>query len=90
MTKLIFELVMASATDPGLISDVDVTNKCAFVTRGPGPPLAAGFDISASYLTAGRKILHDPMPSLALPNRYEVRRWLRRHDPRRRDQHAAG
>jgi predicted O-methyltransferase YrrM len=90
LTNLVFELVMASATDPGLISEVDVANKCAFVTRGPGPPLAGDFDISTSYLTAGRKILHRPILSLELPNRYEVRHWLRRHDPRRQGRRDAG
>jgi predicted O-methyltransferase YrrM len=83
LTKLIFELVMASESDPGLISEVDVTNKCAFVTRGSDSSPRTDFDISTSYLTAGKKLLHRPVVSFDLPNRYEVKRWLRRRDPRR-------
>ena len=90
LTKLIFELMMAAETDPGLISEVDVTSKCAFVTRGGGPMPDSDFDISSSYLTAGRKLLHRPAVSIDLPNRYEVRRWLRRHDPRRRAARETG
>ncbi len=84
LTNLVIELMMAAETDPGLISEVDVTNKCAFVTRGPKSSLPADFDISASYLTAGRRIFPRPPVSFHLPSRYEVRRWLRRHDPRAR------
>ncbi len=84
LTQLVFELVMASATDPGLIAEVDVVDKCAFVTRGERRSVPGDFDISTSYLTAGRRMLPRQPFSLDLPNRYEVRKWLRRHDPRRR------
>lgn len=90
LTKLVFELVMTSESDPGLISEVDVTEKCAFVTRGPGPAPRGDFDISTSYLTAGKKLLHQPIVAVDLPNRYQVRRWLRDHDPRRRSGSPGG
>ena len=81
LTKLIFELVMTAETDPGLISQVDLTDKCAFITRGADPVLQHGLR-HLDHLSHGRrKLLHRPAVSFDLPNRYEVRRWLRRHDP---------
>lgn len=55
MTNVLFEIIMAQASAPGIISKVEILNPAlAVVTRGPDLPYKASFDLSASYKTAGR------------------------------------
>jgi hypothetical protein len=59
LSKLILELVMVVGSRPDLISEMTVLNSQVYLTRGGEAVADAGFDISESYLTAGRQILCD-------------------------------
>lgn len=57
LSKLILELVMAAESRPGLISRINIQHGATYLTRGAETDIGEDFDISDSYLTAGRKIL---------------------------------
>jgi hypothetical protein len=57
LSKLILELVMVVASRPDVISEMSVLNSQVYLTRGGGAVTDTGFDVSKSYLTAGRQIL---------------------------------
>ena len=78
LTKLIFELVMVSASRPGLIRRVDVTDGTVYVTRGADKVTDPGFDISKCYLTSGRTILNR-VPHLSLPSQQKLRNIYHHH-----------
>lgn len=59
LTQLVLELVMTSASRPDVVTDVLVRRDIVAVTRGPAD-LPEGFDISDSYLTAGRRFTERP------------------------------
>ncbi len=56
LSKLIFEVVMLQASRPSLIRDVTIRRSEVYITRGDEQVSFPDFDISASYLTAGRQI----------------------------------
>ena len=58
MSKLILELVMVAESRPGLIRDLSITGGAAYLTRGDEIVPDDAFDVSSSYLTAGRSILY--------------------------------
>ncbi|HUY66432.1 MAG TPA: class I SAM-dependent methyltransferase [Acidimicrobiales bacterium] len=58
MSKLILELVMVAESRPGLIRDLSITGGAAYLTRGDEIVPDDTFDVSSSYLTAGRSILY--------------------------------
>ncbi len=66
MTNLIFELVMAMASDRSLISQIDVADRaCVIVTRGPALPPKAPIDLRAMTNIAGgrtTKLIETPAP----------------------------
>lgn len=56
LTNLLFEVIMAQASAPGIIASVEVpTPYMAIVTRGPNLPHKAKIELSSIYLTAGRE-----------------------------------
>jgi hypothetical protein len=56
LTNLVFELIMVHASNPDVISRVDVVcNSLVVVTRGPGLGHQEKIDIGRSYLTAGKR-----------------------------------
>ncbi len=57
LSKLILELVMVVASQPGLISELTVRPGVVFLTRGEEPVSSEEFDISKRYVTAGRQML---------------------------------
>ena len=58
LSKLILELVMVAASWPGLISEITVRSAQVYLTRGEDLALDAGLDVSGSYLSGGRQMLH--------------------------------
>jgi len=64
LSKLILELVMVSASRPGLVREMTVWNGILYLTRGEEVVSSTGFDIGKSYVTAGRQIFHE---DLAIP-----------------------
>lgn len=55
MTNVLFEILMAHASAPGIISKVEMLNPAfAVVTRGPDLPHGFPLNLSATYKTAGR------------------------------------
>jgi predicted O-methyltransferase YrrM len=82
LSRLILELVMVSASRPGLVQRVDIDGSTAYVTRGDEPVSDTDFDISKSYLTAGRKILNK-RTRLGVPTGQQVRNFVHHHSPRR-------
>jgi len=57
LTELVFELVMAVPSRPGLIADLRVTRDWAVVTRGDLEVDRAAFSIERSYNHRGRDLL---------------------------------
>ncbi len=57
LTRLLFELVLAVPSVPGLIADVAVDRDVVRVRRGDAPVDPAGFDISACSKPRGRRLL---------------------------------
>jgi len=57
LSKLILELVMVSESRPALIREVAVKSGAVYLTRGAEVVRDDTLDVSASYLTGGRKIL---------------------------------
>ena len=78
MSRLVLELVMVSASRPGLIRRVDVTDGTVYVTRGADVVSDPQFDISKSYLTAGRRVL-PKVPRLSLPTGQQLRNLYHHH-----------
>jgi len=59
MTVLVFELVMACAAAPKIISRVTADHDWVIVERGSAPIDAASFDVSKCYGPRGRALLND-------------------------------
>ena len=78
LSKLILELVMVSASRPGLVQQIAIDGSTAYITRGEEPVSDPAFDISTSYLTAGRKILTS-RTRLGMPTNQQVRNFVRHH-----------
>lgn len=57
MTKLIFELVLACASEPSVISKVEIDFHMVLVTRGEGDLERDTFDISRCCLARGRNLI---------------------------------
>ena len=55
MTNLIFELIMAAATSPGVVARVGVTFNMAVIEKGPEAVDPPGFDIGAYHVARGHK-----------------------------------
>ena len=77
LSRLILELVMVSASRPGLVKRVDVTDGTVYVTRGTEVVSDPDFDISKSYLTSHRTILSQ-VPRLSLPTTQQWRNLYHR------------
>jgi len=58
MSKLILELVMVAESRPGLVRALNLTGGAVYLTRGDEIVSDDTFDVSTSYLTAGRSILY--------------------------------
>jgi hypothetical protein len=82
LSKLILELVMVSASRPGLVKEIAVDGITAYVTRGDEVVTDRDFDIGKSYQTAGRHIL-SRRTRLRIPTANEVRNIARRYLGRR-------
>lgn len=55
MTNILFEIIMAHASNPGIISKIEIVNPAfAVITRGPDLPYKEEFKLSSIYKTAGR------------------------------------
>jgi hypothetical protein len=63
LSKLILEIVMVSASRRGLVRRVTMDGTTVYVERGSEVVSDAEFDISKSYLSAGRKIFDEPSRS---------------------------
>ena len=55
MTNLIFELIMAAATSPGVVARVSVTFNMAVIEKGSDAVDPATFDIGAYHVSRGHK-----------------------------------
>ena len=55
LTNLIFELIMAAASSPGVIAKVSVTFNMAVVEKGPDAVEAASFDLGDYHVSRGFK-----------------------------------
>jgi SAM-dependent methyltransferase len=53
-STLLFELTMTAASRPDIVREVTAMRELAFVRKGSGALLGADFDVSRSYLAAGR------------------------------------
>lgn len=60
LTRLLFELVLAIPSVPGLIADVSVAHRAAIVRRGEAEVNPAEFDISACSNPRGRALIAPP------------------------------
>ena len=58
LSKLILELVMVSASRPGMIREIHLRPANAYVVRG-NTSIPPGFDITSSYLSSGRQLLSE-------------------------------
>lgn|GEM_PF-1114227 len=61
-TYLALELAMLSASRPDLVQSVEITRDLIVVTKGPCTDLSVDFDLSSSYLTAGRVFVEEGFP----------------------------
>jgi hypothetical protein len=82
LSKLILELVMVSASRPGLVDEISIDGSTAYITRGDEVVAGPNFDVSECYLTAGRQIL-TKRSRLGIPTANEVRNKVRRYSGRR-------
>ena len=57
LTKLIFELVLACPSDPGLIQEIRINKNSAYIVKGDGPVEEGEFDIRKKCLARGRQII---------------------------------
>ncbi|HUK78575.1 MAG TPA: class I SAM-dependent methyltransferase [Thermoleophilia bacterium] len=62
MTTLAFELVMLAASRPDVVESVETTQELIVVRKGPAVVTAGAFDLSTSYLTAGRLFVEAGFP----------------------------
>ena len=77
LSQLVFELVMTAASRPDVIQSVEVRHDIALVYRGPAK-LSADFDVSRSFLTAGRRFVeHSLAQTTSGRARARLARWLR-------------
>lgn len=81
LSKLILELVMVSASRPGLVKEITIDGSTAYVTRGDEVVSDPDFDISKSYQTSGRQILNK-RTRLGIPTAKKVRNMARRYSGR--------
>ena len=81
LSKLILELVMVSASRPGLVQEITIDGSTVYITRGGEVVADPNFDISRSYGTAGRKILKS-RTRLGIPTNQQVRNFVRHHSGR--------
>ncbi|MEJ7583881.1 MAG: class I SAM-dependent methyltransferase, partial [Acidimicrobiales bacterium] len=63
LTTLVFEMVMACASHPGLVSTVTVDQHWALVERGEDSADADSFTISSCYSERGRELVTTLLPS---------------------------
>jgi SAM-dependent methyltransferase len=78
LTQLVFEFVMTTASRADVVASVEVGPALALVRRGPAR-LDEGFDISRSYLTAGRRFVELGPPKTSVGRaRVRLIRRLRR------------
>jgi hypothetical protein len=49
LSTLLMEIIMASASHPGLIDSININSDSAYITRGPAMLDVGSFDISKSY-----------------------------------------
>jgi len=82
LSKLILEIVMVSASRPGLVQRVTLNGTTVYVERGGEVVTDPDFDISECYLTAGRKILYENSWS-GTPTGREVLNFVRHRAKRR-------
>jgi predicted O-methyltransferase YrrM len=82
LSRLILELVMVSASRPELVKQLIVDGTTVYVQRGNEEVSDAGFDISRSYLTSGRRILYEHTQS-RIPTGREIVNYVRHHSKRR-------
>lgn len=61
-TSFIFELVMVAASRPDIVEKVVIFHELALVRKGNIQDLGHEFEISKSYLTAGRTFLEQGFP----------------------------
>ena len=59
LTKLVFEIVMACPSRPGLVGAITIDHHWALIRRGDGVIDADAFDISTCYSEQGRGLLAD-------------------------------
>ena len=57
LTSLVFELIMAVPSRPGLIEDIRITRDWAVITRGDLEVNLGAFSIADSYNERGRDLL---------------------------------
>ena len=57
LTRLIFEIVLAVPSVPGLIADVGIDGGCVRISRGAAPVDPRGFDIAECCKPRGRRLL---------------------------------
>jgi hypothetical protein len=82
LSKLILEIVMVSASRPGLVERITLDGSTVYVTRGGEVVSHEEFDISRNYLTDGRRILHKHTRS-RIPTCRQVLNVVRHHLRRR-------
>jgi SAM-dependent methyltransferase len=76
MSRLVLELVMVTASRPGLVSRIEIDGEKAVVTRGEEVITDPAIQVSSCYLTAGRTIFTKPSQLAKWPA--NVRTWLHR------------
>lgn len=57
LTKLIFELILACPSLPGMINNIEIDSNSATVWRGDADISSGNFDISRCYLARGRNLI---------------------------------
>ena len=67
LTRLLFEITLAMASVPGLITEVAIEHEAAWITRGEAEVDPATFDVSAASNPRGRALL---APALTSPSRW--------------------
>jgi predicted O-methyltransferase YrrM len=57
LTTLVFELVVALPSRPGIIDDITINREWAMIRRGPVPLESGEFDVSSCYSERGRQLI---------------------------------
>ncbi|TDG11588.1 hypothetical protein E2F43_17900 [Seongchinamella unica] len=60
LSRLVFEIVLATASTRGLIAGVDIDRNLVRIIRGSAPLEREGFDVARCCLPRGRSMLADP------------------------------